>query len=83
LSDSGNLDVDDRLVALVGDDSFIFKGRLDGLASGIVGGLGGSIGLSSFGVDGENADAHGVFFFVLAFSTRTSHSPNVVRQELG
>jgi hypothetical protein len=79
LSEGCNLDVDDRLVALVGDDSFIFRGRLDVLALGIVGGLGGAIGISFLGVDGKSAYAHGVVFFVLAFSIRTGHSPNVVR----
>jgi hypothetical protein len=34
-----NLDADDRLVALVRDASFIFKGRFDDLAPGIVGEL--------------------------------------------
>jgi hypothetical protein len=83
LSEGFNLDVDDRLVALIGDASFICKGRLDDLAPGVVGGLGGAIGLSPLGVDGENADAHGVVFFVLVFSTRTGHSLNVVWRELG
>jgi hypothetical protein len=83
LSEGCNLDVDDRLVALIGDTSFICKDGLDDLAPGIVGGLGVAISLSFLGVDGNIADAHGVVFFVLAFSTRTGHSPNVVRRELG
>jgi hypothetical protein len=78
-----NLDVDDRLVALIGDASFICKGGLDDLAPGVVEELDSAVGLSSLGVDGENANAHDFVFFVLAFSTRTCHSPNVVRRELG
>jgi hypothetical protein len=79
LHEGRKLDINDRLVALVGDASFICKGRLDDLAPGVAGELNSAISLSSLGVDGESADAHGVVFFVLAFSTRTGHSPNVVR----
>jgi hypothetical protein len=56
---------------------------LDDLAPGVAGELDSAISLSFLGVDGESADAHGVVFFVLAFSTRIGHSPNVVRRELG
>jgi hypothetical protein len=83
LSEGCNLDVDDRLVALVGDNSFIFNGRLDDLALSVAAELDSALGLSFLGVDGESAYAHGVVFFVLAFSTRTGHSPNVLQRELG
>jgi hypothetical protein len=79
LHKGGNLDIDDRLMALVGDASFICKVRLDDLAPGVAGELDSAISLSSLGVDGESTDAHGVVFFVLAFYIRIGHSPNVVR----
>jgi hypothetical protein len=83
LSEGCSLDVDDRFVALVGVVSLIFKGRLDFLAPTMIGGLDSAISLSSLGVDRENADAHGVVFFVLGFSIKIGHSSNVVQRDLG